>query len=276
MIRTGMRISEQSSLALAEVPLHFEEGGFQRFWLPGEIAKYFSARWIYVPASVGSDLAAYVEDDRADIVDRARAAGRYTRMHRPLVMEDPGDPHSIREVGSLSRRKLKLHRVGPQDRPRLMVDTVDGLEPAAFWLSEFGFQMAVSSWEDMFAQASRRCRQAGLPDLHCFAHLLRHSFAVITLEQLQRGHIAAMADLIPAQRGHYTRIFGDPLDWVRRQLGHRSILHTLIYLHALQELEMETRMALVPDAWEDPRSTPLALVGDFASSPHGDETEGSR
>jgi hypothetical protein len=66
----------------------------------------------------------------------------------------------------------------------------------------------------------------------------------------------------PDQRGHYTRIFGDPLDWVRRRLGHRSVLTTVIYLHALQELEMETRMALVPDQWEDPRDTPLDIVGD--------------
>lgn len=276
MIRTGMRISEQSSLALAEVPRHPTTGGFQRFWLPGVIAKYSSARWIYVPASVGADLTAYVEDDRADIVDRARSAGRYDRLRRPLVMEDPGDPNSVRQVGSLARRKLKLHRIGPQDRPRLLVDTPDGLEPAAFWLSELGFQMAVSSWEDVFASTNARCNAAGLGRLHCHAHLLRHSFAVITLEQLQRGHIAALAGLTPAQRVHHSRIFGDPLDWVRRRLGHRSILHTLIYLHALQELEMETRMALVPDTWEDPRATPLGLVDDDVTSPHDDEAEGKR
>jgi integrase len=103
--------------------------------------------------------------------------------------------------------------------------------------------------------------------LSCHAHLLRHTFAVVTLEQLQRGHIAALAEMNPDQRGHYTRIFGDPLDWVRRRLGHRSVLTTVIYLHALQELEMETRMALVPDLWEDPRDTPLELVGDDAEPP---------
>jgi len=39
---------------------------------------------------------------------------------------------------------------------------------------------------------------------------------------------------------------------VRRRLGHRSVVTTQIYLHALAELEMHTRMALVPDGWEDP------------------------
>lgn len=51
------------------------------------------------------------------------------------------------------------------------------------------------------------------------------------------------------------------MDWIRRRLGHASQLSTLIYLHALQELEMETRMALVPDTWEDPRDTPLGSFG---------------
>lgn len=30
---------------------------------------------------------------------------------------------------------------------------------------------------------------------------------------------------------------------------------TPIYLHALAELEMQTRMALVPDDWDDPRDS---------------------
>jgi integrase len=116
-------------------------------------------------------------------------------------------------------------------------------------------------WKAMFRDANRRCATAGLA-VSCHAHLLRHTFAVVTLEQLQRGHIASLVDLDPAQRGHYTRVFGDPLDWIRRRLGHRSVVTTQVYLHALGELEMETRMALVPDGWEDPRSAPAAVVGD--------------
>jgi hypothetical protein len=90
---------------------------------------------------------------------------------------------------------------------------------------------------------------------------------VVTLEQLQRGHIEAMAGLTAGQRGHYTRIFGDPLDWVRRRLGHRSLTTTMIYLHALAELEMRTRMALVPDGWEDPRDTPLRVLAAESTGP---------
>lgn len=84
----------------------------------------------------------------------------------------------------------------------------------------------------------------------------------MTLEQLQRGHLAALEQQTAEQRGHYTRIFGDPLDWIRRRLGHRSLTSTMVYLHALAELEMHTRMALVPDGWEDPRDGPLDAVDD--------------
>lgn len=83
--------------------------------------------------------------------------------------------------------------------------------------------------------------------------MLRHSFAVTTLEHLQRGHLAALGEMNPEQRRHYQMVFGDPLDRVRRRLGHRSIETSLKYLHTLAELEMETRLALIADPWEDPR-----------------------
>jgi len=135
------------------------------------------------------------------------------------------------------------------ERRQVLVDGPGGLAPAWFWLGESGLPLSVSAWKAMFAEANRRCAEAGLA-LRCHAHMLRHTFAVVTLEQLQRGHIAALAELVPQQREHYTRIFGDPLDWVRRRLGHRSVITTQIYLHALAELEMHTRMALVPDSWD--------------------------
>jgi hypothetical protein len=87
--------------------------------------------------------------------------------------------------------------------------------------------------------------------LAAHAHLLRHTFAVVTLEQLQRGYLAALAGQDPRQREHCARVFGDSLDWVRRRLGHRSVV-TMIYPHVLAELEMQTRMELVPDGWDLP------------------------
>jgi integrase len=244
MVRTGLRLAEQSALSVFEVPLLRGAGGYQRFWLPGVIAKNFSARWVYVPESLIGELAAYARFDRAEVIERARPAGRYERIRRPLVVEDPGRPVAVR-CGS-GRVRVKVSQLDPAERHRLLVDTPDGLEPGMFWLGEEGLPLAVSTWKSMFADANDRCRRHGL-GVTAHAHALRHTFAVVTLEQLQRGHIAALASMSADQRGQYTRIFGDPLDWVRRRLGHRSVLTTTVYLHALAELEMETRMALVPD-----------------------------
>lgn len=258
MVRTGLRLSEQSALTVFETPVTRHVGGYQRFWLSPAIAKGGSARWIYVPASVIAELATYSEIDRTEVIAEARAAGRYERLRRALVVEDPAKPVAIdRQDGSTHR--VKVAQLDPGERRRLLIDGRNGLEPAAFWLSEYGLPVTVPTWKDLFAQANFRCQKQGV-NLHGHAHLLRHSFAVITLEQLQRGHIAALGELSPDQRGHYTRVFGDPLDWVRRRLGHRSVITTQVYLHALAELEMHTRMALVPDEWEDPRATSLKVL----------------
>jgi site-specific recombinase XerD len=249
MVRTGLRLSEQAALTVFEVPLGRGVAGYRRFWLPAAIAKGGSARWVYVPGSVIADLSGYATIDRADVIARARAEGRYERLRQPLVVEDPERPVVTVSHPGGGAHHVKMSQLDGADRCRLLVDGPDGLEPAAFWLSEYGLPVATSTWKGLFAQANARCITRGV-DLHGHAHLLRHTFAVITLEQLQRGHITALADLEPAQRGHYTRVFGDPLDWVRRRLGHRSVTTTMVYLHALAELEMETRMALVPDGWE--------------------------
>ena len=262
MVRTGLRLSEQAALSVFEVPLDRGLGGYQRFWLPEAIAKGSSARRVYVPASLIAELVSYAEIDRAEVIEHARTAGRYNRLRRPLVVEDPARPVvSQRQPGGAIRR-IKVTQLDIEGRRRLLIDGPGGLEPAAFWLSEHGSPVAVPTWKDMFTDATRRCRRQGV-NLSAHAHLLRHTFAVVTLEQLQRGQIAALTALSPEQRGHYTRIFGDPLDWVRRRLGHRSVVTTQIYLDALQELEMETRMALVPDEWEDP----TAMVAAEAPGP---------
>jgi site-specific recombinase XerD len=268
MVRTGLRLSEQAALTRFEVPLERGLGGYQRFWLPASIAKGGSARWVYVPTAVIADLAAYAVIDRPEVIENARP--RYHRMRRPLVVEDPARPVATVVTAAGIRRHVKVAQLNPRERRGLLVDTDTGVEPASFWLGEHGWPLSVHRWKKIFAEANTRCANAGI-NLAAHAHLLRHTFAVVTLEQLQRGHIAALADLSEQARGHYTRIFGDPLDWVRRRLGHRSVITTQIYLHALAELEMHTRMTLVPDDWEDPRAIPasLLLTGDDAAEHTG-------
>lgn len=252
MVRTGMRLSEQASLSVFELPAIREQSGYHRFWLPGSIAKSDSARWVYIPSAILRELHAYIDLDRRTVIARAQAKGRYKRAGQGYLVLD--DRHVTTSV--LAEGRANLSHLTAEERRCLLVAGPNGLEPAALWLTEDGLPMSVSSWKDLFRQANDRCAKHGV-SLRAHAHMLRHTFAVITLEQLQRGHIASLAQLNPAQRGQYTRVFGDPLDWVRRRLGHRSVTTTQIYLHALEELEMETRMALTSDSWEDSRDPRL-------------------
>jgi hypothetical protein len=76
MVRTGLRLAEQSTLTVFEMPLDRGLRGYQRFWLPSAIAKGGSARRVYVPESLVGESIAYAEIDRADVIEQARAAGR--------------------------------------------------------------------------------------------------------------------------------------------------------------------------------------------------------
>jgi site-specific recombinase XerD len=243
IVRTGLRLQEQSALTVFDVPLAGGPvPGYRRFWLPEVIAKGASARWVYLPESVLSDLRSYLRIDRAAVVAEAQEEGRYRRERRPLVVADPARPVAVR-VGAGGT--VKIARLGPAERQRVLVDGEHGLEPAALWLGEQGWPLSMSRWKGVFAEANHRCWTAGVA-LQCHAHMLRHSFAVVTLEQLQRGHLAALGELNPEQRTHYTRIFGDPLDWVRRRLGHRSVVTTQIYGFSAAPIRPFTRASTLP------------------------------
>lgn len=146
-VRTGLRLSEQAALTKFDVPLDRSLGAYQRFWLPGSIAKGRSARWVYVPASVIVELVTYVEIDRAEVIEAGRAAGRYHRTRRPLVVEDPARPVATQVTASGVRRRIKVAHLNAQERRPLLVDGPDGLEPGLFWLGEHGRSLSVERWK---------------------------------------------------------------------------------------------------------------------------------
>jgi len=244
MIRTGLRISEQTALSLYELPRPAAGVLNARAWLPAPIAKGGSARHIYFPAGVLKDVWDYVEIERAEAVEQARQDGVYEQLPDPLLIEDPAEP-VVRTGG----RRVPVARLGRAERARLLVVTPVGWEPAALWLNESGLPGTAAGYREVFKAANRRCRHLGLA-VSAHPHALRHSFAVIELEHLWRGHLEQLQQMNPQGRMTYQRVYGDPLLWVSRRLGHRSIETTAIYLHTLQELEMETRLALIPDWWE--------------------------
>ncbi|MFE6155515.1 tyrosine-type recombinase/integrase [Streptomyces sp. NPDC057889] len=254
MIRTGLRLSEQTSLSLFELPDLVPGLLNMRSWLPKAIAKGGSARRIYFAASALKDVWDYVETDRAEAVELAQELGTYERLRNPLIITNRRKPVVMIGDERVSVAKLKDH-----ERRRVLIETSEGLEPAALWLNQYGMPSKPSAWQEVFKAANRRCEQMGLK-ITAHPHVLRHSFAVITLEQLMRGHIQELAEMTTKQRFTYQKVFGDPVNWVRMRLGHTSIETTQIYLHTLEELEMETRMALVPDGWEPTGIHPDDLV----------------
>ncbi|MGW3021160.1 tyrosine-type recombinase/integrase [Streptomyces longwoodensis] len=254
MIRTGLRLCEQTSLSVFEVPAEIPGTLNARTWIPHVIAKYGSARHIYIPSSALKEVWEYMEMERLDGIDYARDQGLYERVRNPLVITDRRRPFVM-----VKGQRLTVDQLGHDERQRLFIDTPDGLEPAALWLSESGMPSGKSCWQQVFKTANQRCARHGVRDV-AHPHKLRHSYAVITLEQLWRGHIQELAALNPGQRQTYQMVFGDPLNWVRMRLGHRSTVTTQRYLHTLQELAMETRLALIPDSWEPTGVHPTDLT----------------
>ncbi len=245
MVRTGLRLCEQSVLTVFELPEIPPPGSGivnARTVLPQAIAKGSSGRAVYWPVSVLRDVRDYMEWDRREMLDYGRTRGFYTPTRRSLLVEDPSRP-AVRMAG----RWVPIARLDGVERRRVLVATTDGgWEPAMVWLNQWGLPMSVSGWKQVFADGNARGVR-----LRATPHMLRHSYAVITLELLWRGHLQALSEMNERQRLTYQRVFGDPLNWVRIRLGHRSATTTAIYLHTLQELEMRTRLELVPEgAWE--------------------------
>ncbi|MFF4402629.1 tyrosine-type recombinase/integrase [Streptomyces sp. NPDC001480] len=249
MIRTGLRLCEQSALTVFELPPMPPPGSGivnARAVLPHAIAKGRSGRAVYWPVSALRDVRDYMEWDRREMLDYGHSRGFYTPTRRSLLVEDPARPRVRMAAGW-----VPVARLDEAERRRLLVATPDGgWEPAMVWLNQWGLPMTMSGWKQVFADANERCRAQNV-DVHATPHMLRHSYAVITLELLWRGHLQALGEMNEQQRLTYQRVFGDPLNWVRIRLGHRSATTTAIYLHTLQEREMRTRLELIPEgAWE--------------------------
>ncbi|MFB6781012.1 hypothetical protein ACFCX0_27180 [Streptomyces sp. NPDC056352] len=180
-------MSEQAALTVFELPelpeLPPPGSGIvnARTVLPDEISKGCSGRAVYVPVSTLRDVWEYMAWDRREMLDYGRARGFYTPGPRSLVVEDPARP-AVRIGG----RWVPVARLGAGGRRRLLVAGPDGWEPAMVWLNQWGLPISVSGWKQVFADANARCT-ARQVELRAIPHVLRHSYAVVTLELLWRG-----------------------------------------------------------------------------------------
>lgn len=116
MIRTGLRLEEQANLTVFDVGQRDGFAGYHRSWLPAAIAKYGSARSVYIPDGVLRDLLTYIEVDRAAAVELAQRYGRYEAISDPLFVETPA-----RRMVLLGGKRIGVDRLEPGQRRRLLI-----------------------------------------------------------------------------------------------------------------------------------------------------------
>jgi hypothetical protein len=168
---------------------------------------------------------AYIAVERAEAV--AKFATPWLGSHRPPDLHTPPLIQAAHCTSlAVARWTWKSsHRMNAQGSSFAL--TTERPEAAVLWLTEVGHPVLPNSWEAIFARASRRCTDAGIP-VRVSPHQLRHSFAVHMLAMLIQRRLAEAA--APGAMEGYRQLVGDPLQQVQRLLGHSSLATTSIYL----------------------------------------------
>lgn len=218
----GLRAQEASYLLAIELPaVPAKPTRFVRMALPAPICKGKKARFTLVPP------------------DTLRSLHGYMRMERDIALADsdwqPSRPLTVSELDATAARvdgrRLRLASLSVEQRERLVL--ADGGSPLLA-LQSTGAPM--TDWEQVFAEATARCRRfdAAFPEVT--PHTMRHTFAVHMLrflieqvaEAVQRRSANAGTDVLAGYwRAH------DPLLTLRDLLGHASVSSTQIYLDAI-------------------------------------------
>jgi hypothetical protein len=80
MVRTGLRLTEQASLTVFEVPDIDLHRAYSPTRLPTAIAKGGSGRRIDIPGPVLREVWDYIRFERAEVIEDARARGAYDQL----------------------------------------------------------------------------------------------------------------------------------------------------------------------------------------------------
>ncbi|MGH3119772.1 MAG: tyrosine-type recombinase/integrase [Streptosporangiaceae bacterium] len=247
LIYTGMRLSEASSLLVAELPAAGAQAG--AISVAASVAKRSRARTVLAPRRLVRALHRYAAIERGELVARVAADGGY-RVAGDTILVRRAGPVSVTFADGSSVAAGKLD---PAARRALMLLTGDGeaAGPAALWLSTDGLPLAPSAWQSVFGRANARCARFGL-DLRVSPHTLRHSFAVHMLGLLLRQTVAALGE--GYQAGSLTSaqakrlLVGNPLRKLQLLLGHRNEATVYAYLDVLDEAQEIVASAL--ERWE--------------------------
>jgi len=237
---TGLRLQELSSVLVSELAILREGQRFGTQRLAAACAKTSRSRAYWIGREAVDAIALYRETERADAVRKAQRMGAYDRLDGVTIVDSAPSGYARmrgREAGAA--RVVPLHDIRPRERLRLFIETPEGLEPAQLWLNEDGTPRAKRAWYPAFGRANARVAKAGVENLHCEPHMLRHSFAL-------RWY--AVARLIWERRWgsegaerakDFREQFGDAWSFVQTMLGHADVNTTrAIYLEPFRSLDV--------------------------------------
>ena len=223
---SGLRRQEFSCLLVWEMPQ--PAGPFQNYIpLPvsQKIAKGARARTTWVTAAALEAVTDYVSLERPVYTD-----GSTWQPLRPLIVADP-----TREGATINGRRVRWSHLSIPQRRRLVApDGGSGL----LFVRSTGAPVSEGNWRYTFRTAADRCRQFDPNFPVVTPHMLRHTFAVETLNELTRGSLSR-AERLAELSGRDPLLMAilrrkDPLLILRDLLGHSSLQTTEVYL-ALQD-----------------------------------------
>lgn len=263
---SGLRIQEWSSVLLQELKEPRANQRYSTLHLAAACSKTNRSRPYWIESKALSAVALYMATERAQAVQAARNNGRYEEIRGRMLIETAIHPGklNILDLDSGTRRNWTLADLTPGDRLRLFVEDSDGLSPALLWLNEDGLPRAKQAWYKSFQRANERVRKAGIENLSCSPHMLRHSFALRWYSVARLIWERKWAPEPGSRVKDFREQFGDAWSLVQTMLGHSSVETTKhIYLQPFNNLNVELllnygRTSLDPDVLleildQDPR-----------------------
>jgi len=246
LVTTGLRLEEASTLLACEIPVGDAHERSAVIRLGDFTAKGNKPRDVRLPARLVRSLAFYLRSERSFVVARANEQQSITAWAGAAWRCQWAEPR-ISVTGSFRgpAGSVKVARLLPAERLRLVVDHKGSLEPIALFVGQAGRPLQPEAWERVFQRASERCASfeaaPGVPPMprSVTPHLLRHSYAVHTLRELVRDQIRQETG---RQAGGDTpgitalrHIAGNPVRILQKLLGHSQVSTTYIYLDSLDD-----------------------------------------
>ena len=259
---SGLRTREAATLLLHELPANAHNEIFPRGRVATAVAKGRGRPFRILDQALQA-VDGYRISARDAAVRRAQAAGRYESLPDILIVSSITANRQVRyRDNNGASWAISLDALGAQTRRNLFVEGASGLEPAMLWLNEAGMPMAHTHWKMAFHAANLRCRAQEFPQLRCYPHMLRHSFALHWLIIFQCAFRHEFDHLAPERLTEFSRLFGDPYAMVQHLLGHRNIETTRqTYLEPAQDLTIDVLLRGLDDK-ELAANVVLALIAE--------------